>query len=197
MSDAAPDPASSGWRFQAEIYQHLDRKLRDSRFGGGASEAHGLLSALACRGVGGERLRAKAYLLQLTEPADLNLIEGLHEMIVRDLHADGFRFNLLLPGDPASPARKTAALADWCGGFLQGFLHDHDSEAPLADFPATVREAIDDITAISRADAPPPPGEALERQLFEIEEYLRVATQLIFEELNPAPPAANHTAANQ
>lgn len=197
MSEAAPDTASSGWRFRAEIYQHLDRKLRGSRFGGGASEAHGLLSALACRGICSERLRAKAYLLQLTEPADLNLIEGLHEMIVRDLHADGFRFNLLLPGDQASAARKTAALADWCGGFLQGFLHDHDGEAQLTDFPATVREAIDDIIAISRADAPPPPGEALERQLLEIEEYLRVATQLIFEELNPAPPAVNNPAAHQ
>lgn len=196
MSDAATDTASSDWRFQAKIYQHLDRKLRVSRFGGGASEAHGLLSALACRGIGGERLRAKAYLLQLTEPADLNLIEGLHEMIVRDLHADGFRFNLLLPGDPASAAHKTAALADWCGGFIQGFLHDHDSGAPLEAFPATVREALDDIIAISRADAPPPPGEALERQLLEIEEYLRVATQLIFEELNPAPPAVNNTPAN-
>jgi len=196
MNDAAPGTASSGLRLQAEIYQELDRKLRLSRFGGGASEAHGLLSALACRGIVGERLRAKAYLLQLAEPADLNLIEGLHEMIVRDLHADGFRFNLLLPGDQASAAHQTAALADWCGGFLQGFLHDHHSQAQLAALPATVREAIDDIIAISRADAPPPPGEALERQLLEIEEYLRVATQLIYEELNPAAPAVNHPAAN-
>ncbi|MDD9823080.1 MAG: UPF0149 family protein [Gammaproteobacteria bacterium] len=186
----APDSASeppTGRRFHAHIYADLERRLRASNFGGGAAEAHGVLCGLTCRGVDGEKLRVKAGLLRLSGAADFELIAGLQALAARDLRADDFQFNLLLPHDDAGAAPKTAAVADWCGGFAQGFLHD--GEAALATCPAVVREAFDDIMAISCADAPPPDsgngGEAALRQLAEIEEYLRVAVQLIFEELNP------------
>jgi len=194
----APDSASeppAGRRFHAHIYADLERRLRASNFGGGAAEAHGVLCGLTCRGVDGEKLRVKAGLLRLSGAADFELIAGLQALAARDLRADDFQFNLLLPHDDAGAAPKTAAVADWCGGFAQGFLHD--GEAALATCPTVVREAFDDIMAISCADAPPPDsgdgGEAALRQLAEIEEYLRVAVQLIFEELNP--PAGATTAA--
>ena len=194
----APEPPA-GRRFHAHIYADLDRRLRASNFGGGAAEAHGVLCGLTCRGVDGEKLRVKAGLLRLSGAADFELIAGLQALAARDLRADDFQFNLLLPDDNAGAAPKTAAVSDWCGGFAQGFLHD--GEAALATCPAVVREAFDDIMAISCADAPPPNtgdgdgdgGEAALRQLAEIEEYLRVAVQLIFEELNP--PAGATTAA--
>ncbi|MDD9856288.1 MAG: UPF0149 family protein [Gammaproteobacteria bacterium] len=189
-SGPAPESASeppAGRRFHAHIYADLERRLRASNFGGGAAEAHGVLCGLTCRGVDGEKLRVKAGLLRLSGAADFELIAGLQALAARDLRADDFQFNLLLPHDDAGAAPKTAAVADWCGGFAQGFLHD--GEAALATCPAVVREAFDDIMAISCADAPPPDsgdgGEAALRQLAEIEEYLRVAVQLIFEELNP------------
>ncbi len=169
-------------RFQAAIYRDLDRRLRESRWNSGASEAHGLLSGLACSGVRDDQLRGKAWLLQLSEKADLELLEGLYGLILRDLQSEGFAFTLLL-ADEAGVAQKIESLADWCGGFLQGFLHD--GEARLQRAPAPVRESLDDILTISRVDADPGAGEAAERQLVEIEEYLRVATQVIFEELNP------------
>lgn len=183
----APDPPS-GRRFHAHIYADLERRLRASNFGGGAAEAHGVICGLACRGTDGEKLRAQAAkALRLSSPADAELVDGLRAMVARDLRADDFAFNLLLPGDDARAAQRAAAVADWCGGFMQGFLPDRDSAAALAALPAAVREAFDDIMAISCADAPPAgrDGEAVERQLAEIEEYLRVAAQLIFEELNP------------
>jgi len=200
--ESAPDSASqtaseppAGRRFHAHIYADLERRLRASNFGGGAAEAHGVLCGLTCRGVDGEKLRVKAGLLRLSGAADFELIAGLQALAARDLRADDFQFNLLLPHDDAGAAPKTAAVADWCGGFAQGFLHD--GEAALATCPTVVREAFDDIMAISCADAPPPDsgdgGEAALRQLAEIEEYLRVAVQLIFEELNP--PAGATTAA--
>lgn len=186
----APDPPS-GRRFHAHIYADLERRLRASRFGGGAAEAHGVICGLACRGADGEKLRAQAAgVLRLSAPADVELIDGLRGLVARDLRADDFAFDLLLPGDDARAAQRAAAVADWCGGFMQGFLPDRDSAAALATLPGAVREAFDDIMAISCADAPPADadGEATARQLAEIEEYLRVAVQLIFEELNP--PAA-------
>ncbi len=47
------------------LYRDLERKLKNSKWNSGASEAHGLLSAIACRGLPGEQIRAKAWLFQL------------------------------------------------------------------------------------------------------------------------------------
>lgn len=182
---------TAGPRFRAEIYRDLDRRLKASRWNSGASEAHGLLSALACLGIPGDRLRTKAWLFQLSARADIELLEGLYGLILRDLQSDGFEFSLLLPdGDHGNgQSSRIESLADWCGGFIQGFLHD--GEHNLKDAPDPVREAVNDIMEISRVDVDAGADEGSERQMLEIEEYLRVAVQIIFEELNPAaaPPA--------
>lgn len=185
MNDTLAPPTG---QFQAKIYRQLDQRLKASSWNGGAAEAHGLLSALACRGVSGEQLGAKAYLLQMTEKADIDLLEGMYGLILRDLQSDDFAFTLLLPDECCDLARRIEALADWCGGFMQGFLHDGAGRQD--GIPATVRESIDDIMEISRLDGDARADEQSERQLFELEEYLRVAARLIFEELNPAAPAA-------
>ena len=205
MNDKTAPSGPSGRQFQAEIYRDLDRRLKASRWNSGASEAHGLLSALACLGIPGEQLRAKAWLFQLSEKTDLDLLEGLYGLILRDLQSDGFEFNLLLPDGACldgtcSDAQSIESLADWCGGFVQGFLHD-DAER-LDGVPDPVRESVNDIMEISRMEVEARvdagvdtgvdagAGEETEKQLVEIEEYLRVAIQVIFEELNPRAGAS-------
>ena len=194
-------PAPSGRQFQAEIYRDLDRRLKASRWNSGASEAHGLLSALACLGIPGEQLRAKAWLFQLSEKTDLDLLEGLYGLILRDLQSDGFEFSPLLPDGLCGDAQSIESLADWCGGFVQGFLHD--DAARLDRVPDAVRESVNDIMEISRVEvearveADADAFDETERQLVEIEEYLRVAIQVIFEELNPrAGPSAGMAGLN-
>lgn len=189
MNDKA---APAGRRFEAEIYRDLDRKLKNSRWNSGASEAHGLLSALACRGVPGDRLRTKAWLFQLSEPADIDLLDGMYGLILRDLQSDDFQFTLLLADDGFSDAQRIESLADWCDGFVHGVFHDGwgvgaaDNKTRLDGVPDRVRESINDIMEISRMSSNSDnDNDATERQLFEIEEYLRVAIQIIFEELNP------------
>ena len=197
MNDKTAPSGPSGRQFQAEIYRDLDRRLKASRWNSGASEAHGLLSALACLGIPGEQLRAKAWLFQLSEKTDLDLLEGLYGLILRDLQSDGFEFSPLLPDGLCGDAQNIESLADWCGGFVQGFLHD-DAER-LDGVPDPVRESVNDIMEISRVEveARVDAGEETERQLVEIEEYLRVAIQVIFEELNPrAGPSAGMAGLN-
>ena len=208
MNDKTTPSRPSGRQFQAEIYRDLDRRLKASRWNSGASEAHGLLSALACLGIPGEQLRTKAWLFQLSEKTDLDLLEGLYGLILRDLQSDGFEFNLLLPDGACldgtcSDAKSIESLADWCGGFVHGFLHD-DAER-LDGVPDPVRESVNDIMEISRvevevhvdAGVDAGAGEETEKQLVEIEEYLRVAIQVIFEELNPhAGPSAGMAGLN-
>ncbi len=169
--------------FQAEIYQPLDRKLRDSNWNSGATEAHGLLSGLACRGIRSDQLRTKAWLLQLSDTPDLDLIQGMYDLLLRALQTDGFEFTLLLPDEDGGDAHRLELLSEWCHGFLQGFVHDGEDQ--LASVAGPVREALDDILAISQIALDAQPDADTERRLFEIEEYLRVAVQVIFEELNP------------
>ena len=216
--------APPGRRFQARIYRDLDRRLKASPWNSGASEAHGLLSALACLGVPAERLPTKARLFQLSEAADVGLLEGMYGLILRDLQCDGFAFDLLLAdgaaddGEPDNEssaaneideideARRLESVADWCGGFIQGFFHDGaGGKNPLDGISGTardtVRESVDDILEISRVEVnldARTAGEETQKQLVEIEQYLRVAVQVIFEELNAdAPsPAAGTTGVN-
>ena len=173
----------SGRQFQAGIYQELDRKLKNSGWNSGAPEAHGLLCGLACCGIRDDQIRTRAWLFQMSEKSEIDLIEGMYSLILRDLQSNGFEFNLLLPDENADLGQRIESLASWCDGFIQGFLHD--GEGQLADAPNRVRESINDIIQISQVEIDTQTGEETERQFFEIEEYLRVAIQVIFEELNP------------
>ncbi|MDA7956134.1 MAG: UPF0149 family protein [Gammaproteobacteria bacterium] len=161
------------------LHAAIEERLQNSDWKGGASEAHGLLSALACRGV--QHVHGKAWLLRLSSESDLELVDAMFGEILRDLRGDAFAFKLLLPEDSAERARRIDALADWCGGFAQGFLHDGAEQ--LEGFPPAVRESFGDIMRISRIDNARHNGG--ERALVEIEEYLRAAAQVIFDELNP------------
>ena len=207
MNDKTTPSGRPARQFQVAIYRDLDRRLKASRWNSGASEAHGLLSALACLGIPGEQLRTKAWLFQLSEKTDLDLLEGLYGLILRDLQSDGFEFSPLLPDGACldgtcSDAQSIESLADWCGGFVQGFLHD--DAARLDGVPDAVRESVNDIMEISRvevqarveADADADAFDETERQLVEIEEYLRVAIQVIFEELNPRAASAGMAGLN-
>jgi len=177
----APEPRP------AELYAALDARLQNSDWKSGASEAHGLLCALACRGA--RRMQNKAWLLRLSSESDIALLDAMLAEILRNLQDDGFSFALLLPDDNAERARRIGALADWCGGFAQGFLHDGAEQ--LEQFPPVVRESFDDIMNLSRIDIAKHNGG--ERALVEIEEYLRAAAQVIFDELNrPARARAAH-----
>lgn len=176
-------------QIQAEIYPAIDRKFKNSSWNSGASEAHGLLSGLACRGIRSEQLYRKAWLFQMSEQTEIELLAGLYGIILRDLQSTSFAFNLLLPDEHASSQQRVESLTDWCDGFLQGFLHA--DEPQIADSATTVRESLDDIMAISRIEIAAYANQEGARQLCEIEEYLRVATQVIFDELNPPTDSAN------
>ncbi len=190
MSDQQPPPSKQ--RFQAKIHQDLDRKLRYSDWNSSASEAHGLLCGLACLGVRNEQLVDKSWLFRVSKPDEIDLLEGLYSLILQDLKAGEFSFNPLLLDEPNNHMNQLESFTDWCSGFIQGFLHN--DEYSLSTTPSVVRESFDDIMKISRIgnlNNSDVADETTVRQLVEIEEYLRVATQVIFEELNP--PAASQS----
>ena len=176
----------------SEIDQsELDLALRRCGSNWTASQAHGLIcSRLALLGVNA----LDPWLEQVMENTDaqdalrgecIERLRNLHDDTWRQLAERGSEFQLLLPDDSASAVSRTEALAQWCEGYLHGLVvraEGDELKARLAAEP--LRDIIRDMLEITRAEADPEAdGETNEVALVELLEYLRVAAQLVYEEL--------------
>lgn len=93
-----------------------------------------------------------------------------------------FEFQLFLPEDGKSLAQRTQGLADWCQGYLFGL--GLAGEELLQQLSEESQEGMQDIAELSRMDTDDiADDEADEEAVFEIEEYLRVATMLMYNDL--------------
>jgi uncharacterized protein YgfB (UPF0149 family) len=170
--------------FQNRIYLDLDQKLRQTPWNSGASEAHGLLCGLACRGITSDTVRTRAFLFQLTESSHIDMIEGIFCLACRDLDDESFGFNLMLPDIDTPAIEQAESISNWCQGFLQGIYSDNTNTDNLE--LSSVAEALDDIMQIGHLEFDPDQSDQNLSSLTEIEEFLRVAVQLIYDELKPA-----------
>lgn len=118
------------------------------------------------------------------ERSVLEIADELLEQSSRTLDA-GMQFTLLLPGDDESIAERTGALADWARGFALALLRG--DELTLESLEGDSAEVVRDLLKISDA-RPGEDSEEDERALVELEEYMRVGVQLVFEELQPDGP---------
>ena len=172
-----------------ELYSGLDEKLRAMGWDSGVPEAHGLLTGLACRGFSAQHIGNKMYMFELDSGQDSASLQALYELVQQDLESDALVFDLMLPNDDESAFRRADEIANWCSGFAQGFCHDGDMSVLQKTGP--VKEMFDDIMSIARIQADLSDDEAgrhrEDRALTEIEQYLRVGIQLIYEEMVATP----------
>ena len=101
------------------------------------------------------------------------------------LEAGHLAFQLLLPDDDATLDMRTASLADWCHGFMHGLSSaGGGDEGPFADAleAGEVSEIIEDFSQITGAVADTDQGNEAEQAFVELEEYVRVSVQLVYEE---------------
>jgi uncharacterized protein YgfB (UPF0149 family) len=186
----------------ATDHDDLDAALRRCGSHWGGAQAHGLLCGrLAVLGADGAG-RWRDQVLESLDPADALRIEcemaldALFQETWRQLVERQSEFDLLLPGETEDAAVRTRALADWCEGFLHGLVSESHSEAvrkrlaaePLADL-------IRDMLEITRATVGDEDEETTESSYTELVEYIRVAAQLAYEQLEdvrgtPLSPAA-------
>lgn len=99
-------------------------------------------------------------------------------------------FSPLLPDDGVALHHRIEALAGWCSGFLYGL----SSRRPLhrEALSADAREAVDDLSEFTRAGFDPRADTELEESAYaELVEYVRVAAQLLFYELQPQSPPSD------
>ena len=177
---------------QTVEHDELDEALRRCGAGWNAAQAHGLLcSRLAVRG----RSAGTAWIaevLQESDPADAlrgecrTMLEDFYGVSYRQLAARQSECEPLLPDDRSPASTRADALAHWCEGFLHGLVSGPRGEnlkAKLASEPLS--DIIKDTLEITRATAESDgdSDEENEKAWAELVEYVRMATQLTFEEL--------------
>lgn len=175
----------------AEIeYDDLDGALRRCGSNWDAAQVHGLLSSrLAVSGLnaGFDWLQV---VLDGTDPSDALraecevMLSNLFETAGRQLSERMSEFSPLLPDDADATETRVAALAHWCEGYLHGLVsggHEGALKERLAADP--IADIIKDMLEITRATDAGEDDEGTEDAYVELVEYLRVAAQLIYEEL--------------
>jgi uncharacterized protein YgfB (UPF0149 family) len=172
-------------------HDQLDEALQRCGASWDAAQAHGLLAGrLAIAGAEA----GFGWLSQVLEGTEANdvlrseceaLLRTLFEATCRQLAERQSEFELLLPDDAEPAPVRAAELAHWCEGFLHGLVSANHGDAlkkrlaadPLADI-------IKDMLQITRATAGEAGEDESDEQAYaELVEYLRVAVQLVYEEL--------------
>jgi uncharacterized protein YgfB (UPF0149 family) len=104
-------------------------------------------------------------------------------------------FEPLLPGDDAPLQEQVQALALWCQGFLGGVGTAAPNAGRNAGEGAAIGEILGDFAEISRAglseDEAAGEGQP-DFALAEIQEFVRVGVQIVFEELRSERAGAAH-----
>ena len=173
---------------QVPPFEHFAQLLNAVELDAGASEIHGVIAGLLCAG------HTDAHAVWFTDlfanrSSDDLLVKEVRQMLgqlyraTRDQIGDeGNIFSPYLPGDGVPLQERAKCLSEWCQGFLYGLgLAGIDRQALVGD----ANEAILDIAEFTKLDFENiESDEASESAYTEIQEYLRVSTMLIWEELS-------------
>jgi len=176
-------------------YIHVQQLLAQERSLADAAEAHGTLAGCLCGAVG---YRFEDWLKEIlpegrARAAAAATLQELFDATAGALREPDMEFELLLPADEQPIEARTAALAEWCQGFLYGLGTGRIPDA--SSLPGEVGEVVRDFLEISRADVDATQGEESNETAYaELVEFVRVGVQLLFEELAaaraPGAPAA-------
>jgi uncharacterized protein len=178
-------------------HSEVEIVLQHSGSSWSAAQAHGLLcSRLSVLGADGGPdwlgliLQAKDA-SSTSHGDDLMLLDNLYGETYRQLSERQSEFEPLLPGGGESVSVIAAAMAEWCEGFLHGLVSAAKGEALKQKLAAEpLSDIIRDMLEITRAAAN---DDDDEEALTELTEYLRVAAQMVYEELADWRHAAEHS----
>ena len=164
-----------------EWIEKFEQALRQHNHKLSAAEVHGTLTGLVCAGHSDRNIDQWQDLLVAKSGAQplLDAILGLMALTEQSLKSPDFNFQPIFCSGTSLPER-THALGDWCRGFTLGIGWDDITRMTSLGEDAT--EALSDIAHIALAEPGTDPPETEERALVELEEYLRVSVQLIYEE---------------
>jgi uncharacterized protein len=179
----------------APDYDHIQQLLGQERSLAEAAEAHGTLTGGLCAA---SRYSLEDWLREIlpegrAAPATAAALKELFTATTAALVQPDMEFELLLPADEQPIDVRTAALAQWCQGFLYGL--GAGSAADASELPGDAGEVVRDFGEISRAGVDATQDEESNEAAYaELVEFVRVGVQLLFEELaalrQPTTPTA-------
>lgn len=159
-----------------------------------AAEAHGIMCGVLCASTASEATAWVPLLLNevdKSKKAEINLLSAMliqeHERLRRLLQDPGFGFEPLLPALELPLLQRVRGLADWCRGFIFGLVAGGVQK--VGDLPGDVPEILRDLLNISEVELEQAEDEEQERNLVELQEYVRAAVQTVYEELHGMPTA--------
>lgn len=166
-------------------YQQLESSLHLAGLYQPSSEVHGLIVG----SIANHMLTATApNLLTLlvgkskqenTQQPLLELLNEIYRDTSETLLENNDEYQLLLVDEDAQLSVRTESLADWCRGYLFGLLQN--DTVSIEQLPEDGPEIARDILAISEAGPNDEENQEDEWALVELEEYVKVGSQLIFE----------------
>jgi hypothetical protein len=156
------------------------------------AEFHGTLTGLICAGHRDRNIDQWQNLLvaKIKPQPILDAMCGLMALTERSLESPNFSFQPIF-GSATSLPERTYALGDWCRGFTLGI--GWDVITTVTSFGEDATEALSDIAHIALVEPGTDPEETEEKALVELEEYLRVSVQLIYEESSSSQLSSSAT----
>jgi yecA family protein len=177
-------------------YDQIQLLLTQERSLADAAEAHGTLAGCLC---GASDYRFEDWLREIlpegrAAAAATATLQELYTATAAALRQPDMEFELLLPDDEHAIDVRTAALAQWCQGFLYGLGTGAIPDA--SKLPGDVGEIVRDFIEITRAGVDAEQDEESNESAYaELVEFVRVGVQLLFEELAGARRPTTSTAA--
>lgn len=182
-----PNSSSPGDKFPTN-YRILTSLLEEHAVTISASEIHGMICGLLCSEQIAEDSNLNLAIFddqaaKASEALKMSFIQIMSDL--KPILAEGqLDFALLLPDDQSDISERTESLANWCRGTIFGLV-----EGGLRNFESLSGEAsemLHDMIALSEMeiDADDESDEQQERDIAEIEEYLKIGVQFIYEELH-------------
>ena len=108
-------------------------------------------------------------------------LKTFYESTLTDLQDISFMFQPLLPEDELPLAERLVAVGDWCSHYISGLGEGMEAAFEVS---SEGKEALQDLAAIGQISTEFDIDEDGERDYLELVEYIRVAVQLIFADLN-------------
>ena len=165
-------------------YDHIQQLLAQERSLAEAAEAHGTLAGCLCAASG---YTLEDWLREIlpegrAAPEAAAVLAELFTATAAALRQPDMEFELLLPADERTIDVRTAALAQWCQGFLYGL--GAGTVPDPSELPGDAGEVVRDFGEISRAGVDSTQDEESNEAAYtELVEFVRVGVQLLFEEL--------------
>jgi uncharacterized protein len=154
-----------------------------------AAEVHGLICGMIASTPPGDMAAWEKIILgKLKNPASKRLLQNLYDVSFKLLNEFSFEFTLLLPEEETDINERTECLGLWCQGFLVGM-----QQGPLslpADAGDDALEALDDLAEIGQVSfGNLGTSDEDETAYFELVEYVRLSTLMLYHELQTTAPA--------